>query len=256
MVGIRLTPRKRFLSGPARLRQLLAPAELTPDRAARVAFILATGARWWRERLARRPKTLQTRERARGAARDQDRASASRTVPIVGAGHDLIDHVPETCRGREPRCCSDPGATSRRDLVQACRRASGDRSGEAPATSGARSGRGCACTAWRRTHRYSSHADCWRMVERVCGANAREPAPRCSGHVEPRSRYVATVAKGRGRSESLGRARSPAFSGIFLECPGTELNRRHEDFQSSALPTELPGRVPRGFEPSSEGTDV
>src|SRR4051812_37784257 len=24
-------------------------------------------------------------------------------------------------------------------------------------------------------------------------------------------------------------------------CPGTELNRRHEDFQSSALPTELPG---------------
>ena len=24
--------------------------------------------------------------------------------------------------------------------------------------------------------------------------------------------------------------------------PGTGLNRRHEDFQSSALPTELPGR--------------
>ena len=28
---------------------------------------------------------------------------------------------------------------------------------------------------------------------------------------------------------------------IFEWCPGTELNRRHEDFQSSALPTELPG---------------
>ena len=25
------------------------------------------------------------------------------------------------------------------------------------------------------------------------------------------------------------------------QCPGTESNRRHEDFQSSALPTELPG---------------
>jgi hypothetical protein len=25
-------------------------------------------------------------------------------------------------------------------------------------------------------------------------------------------------------------------------CPGTESNRRHEDFQSSALPTELPGQ--------------
>ena len=29
-------------------------------------------------------------------------------------------------------------------------------------------------------------------------------------------------------------------------CPGTELNRRHEDFQSSALPTELPRRWPEG----------
>ncbi len=33
---------------------------------------------------------------------------------------------------------------------------------------------------------------------------------------------------------------------IVKWCPGTELNRRHEDFQSSALPTELPGRVHRG----------
>ena len=29
---------------------------------------------------------------------------------------------------------------------------------------------------------------------------------------------------------------------IFRWCPGTESNRRHEDFQSSALPTELPGQ--------------
>ena len=26
-------------------------------------------------------------------------------------------------------------------------------------------------------------------------------------------------------------------------CPGTGLNCRHEDFQSSALPTELPGHI-------------
>ena len=25
-------------------------------------------------------------------------------------------------------------------------------------------------------------------------------------------------------------------------CPGADLNHRHEDFQSTALPTELPGR--------------
>jgi hypothetical protein len=32
-------------------------------------------------------------------------------------------------------------------------------------------------------------------------------------------------------------------------CPGTESNRRHEDFQSSALPTELPGQVRFGSFP-------
>src|SRR5262249_10319151 len=29
-------------------------------------------------------------------------------------------------------------------------------------------------------------------------------------------------------------------------CPGAESNHRHRDFQSRALPTELPGRTPRG----------
>ena len=31
--------------------------------------------------------------------------------------------------------------------------------------------------------------------------------------------------------------------GAFKLCPETESNRRHEDFQSSALPTELSGRM-------------
>ncbi len=31
----------------------------------------------------------------------------------------------------------------------------------------------------------------------------------------------------------------------FLWCPGTDLNRRHKDFQSHALPTELPGHMKR-----------
>ena len=32
------------------------------------------------------------------------------------------------------------------------------------------------------------------------------------------------------------------FIQSYSWCPGAESNRRHEDFQSSALPTELPGR--------------
>src|ERR1043166_3604509 len=31
----------------------------------------------------------------------------------------------------------------------------------------------------------------------------------------------------------------------FIWCPGAELNHRHRDFQSRALPTELPGRRAR-----------
>ena len=33
-------------------------------------------------------------------------------------------------------------------------------------------------------------------------------------------------------------------------CPGAESNHRHADFQSAALPTELPGRSSRGEAPS------
>src|SRR5213075_63104 len=37
-------------------------------------------------------------------------------------------------------------------------------------------------------------------------------------------------------------------------CPGTELNRRHEDFQSSALPTELPGHRQAGTAARKDNT--
>src|SRR6202012_3633424 len=35
----------------------------------------------------------------------------------------------------------------------------------------------------------------------------------------------------------------PGALGAHRWCPGTESNRRHGDFQSPALPTELPGRA-------------
>ena len=34
--------------------------------------------------------------------------------------------------------------------------------------------------------------------------------------------------------------KKPSKEGFFKWCSGTGSNRRHEDFQSSALPTELP----------------
>src|SRR5690606_22532991 len=46
------------------------------------------------------------------------------------------------------------------------------------------------------------------------------------------------------RSGAVSSLRKPCWTGPKSEwCPGTESNRRHCDFQSHALPTELPGQV-------------
>jgi hypothetical protein len=46
----------------------------------------------------------------------------------------------------------------------------------------------------------------------------------------------------------------PAYGEML--CPGPESNQRHEDFQSSALPTELPGRGTRAFLREGTGDGV
>ena len=67
-----------------------------------------------------------------------------------------------------------------------------------------------------------------------------------------------TLKKWSGRRDSD--SRPPPWQGGALptellpqKCPGTESNHRHVDFQSTALPTELPGQVAtrKGLEPST-----
>ena len=62
---------------------------------------------------------------------------------------------------------------------------------------------------------------------------------------DPRVRPISADSLGM-RAKQLRGAEPLAERTIWrdLWCPGTESNRRHEDFQSSALPTELPGREP------------
>ncbi len=54
-------------------------------------------------------------------------------------------------------------------------------------------------------------------------------------------------------SQVIGPVRCESVATTWTEWPGTELNRRHADFQSAALPTELPGRGPGIIQPEGMG---
>jgi integrase len=110
-------PRVRFLSGDEAQRLL---AELSPDRAARVAFILATGARWSESDRAMRADIDWRREivHLRGTKTE----GADRAVPIVGASYDLLAHAERYAEGTGGLLFR-PWANTRRDINEACARA-------------------------------------------------------------------------------------------------------------------------------------
>lgn len=110
-------PKKRFLTASEAQRLL---AQLGPDRAARVAFILATGARWSESERAMRAD-IDT-QRGTVQLRGTKTAAASRIVPIVGSSHDLLEHVAIHAEGSEGRLFT-PWQNCTRDLRDACKRA-------------------------------------------------------------------------------------------------------------------------------------
>ncbi|MDF3070646.1 MAG: integrase family protein [Polyangiaceae bacterium] len=197
-------PRKRFLSA-AEAQALL--RELTPDRAARVAFILATGARWGETDRALRQDVQSNAERV--ILRGTKTELAFRTVPVVGAGHDLLAHVEKHAEG-EGQLLFRPWGNARRDLAQACERAgiAAVSPNDLRRTFG----------TWLRLHGVAphligvamGHADS-RMVERVYGRMPEENLRAAlNEHVDPTcSAYVATAASN-GRRER--RVRSPKTS--------------------------------------------
>jgi len=111
-------PRERALTYAEAFALL---AELTADRAARVAFILATSANWNESERARRPDI--NRDRTEVTVRGTKRATRHRVVPIVSeAQRALLEHAMAHAQGP-----GDPMFTRwinvRRDLHAACERA-------------------------------------------------------------------------------------------------------------------------------------
>jgi integrase len=108
-------PRKRALTADE-LKKLL--AEILPDRAARVAFIVATSACWRETELARRSDVGEglTTVLLRGTKRK----TRFRTVPIVSpAQRSLLAYALEHAK-REGDALFQPWGNVRRDLADAC----------------------------------------------------------------------------------------------------------------------------------------
>ena len=202
-------PRERFLA-QEEARQLL--AELAPDRAARVAFIIATGARWSATDRARRSDVdLEARMvRIRGSKTK----NAARVLPLVAWGVPLMEHVLRYAEGEGDMLFRE-WSNSRRDLAQTCERAGIERvsANDLRRTYG----------SWLRHQGVEPHligaamgqADS-RMVERVYGRMTPEALGNAlEERVGDCSKYVANPRRSGGQMRRQRRPRStfpPAFS--------------------------------------------
>ena len=86
---------------------------------------------------------------------------------------------------------------------------------------------------------YAGHLSAATLDE--CGRKS-SAAP---GKQNPRVHWRCIIEKRLAPKRCAGLQEVRCFIGELEWCPGAESNHRHRDFQSRALPTELPGRRPR-----------
>lgn len=193
-------PRRRFLT-EEELSKLL--GELEPDRAARVAFIVAVGARWAESEHARREDIGRDSVRLRGTKT----ALAAREVPVLPASvvptRKLLDYAVKHADG-SPNLFRR-WTNARRDIVAACERA------RIPPCSPNDLRRTLA--TWLRARgvapsligAYLGHAD-GRMVERVYG---RLPPEELRRAITGRDTVVRERARSEGSMAAMGRLPEP-----------------------------------------------
>jgi integrase len=228
-------PRSRWLTR-AEVHALL--SELLPDRSARAAFIVATSACWHETELARREDLAP--DLSTVLIRGTKRSTRYRTVPMVlPAARELLAYACEHAEGTDGLLFR-PWGNVRRDLLEACTRA-----GIAPCSP---NDLRRTCATWLRAGGAPpdliapvlGHADT-RMVERVYGRLSPADLAARLGAALGLPTETHGRQSGADSADSPDSAQRSAREILRNLCPGTESNRPHEDFQSSALPTELPG---------------
>ncbi len=235
-------PKTRFL--PTEELQRLLP-QLTPDRAARLAYIVGSSACWRETELAQRDDLKEASVLLRGTKT----RTRYREVPIVVPFQKTcLDFAAKHAEG-EKQMLFVPWPNVRRDLLAACERAK-----IAP----------CSPNDLRRTFAtwmrqagvplelippMMGHRD-GKMVERVYGRlRVEDLASRIRSAICPpelSDRSVSNVSNGEDlEGGTKQNAPRPESSGAGQEvCPGTELNRRHGDFQSPGLLLPNPSDAP------------
>lgn len=213
-------PKSRFLT-VAEAPKLF--VELIPDRAAWVAFIIATSARLGEASRARREDVCADGSMVR--LRGKKTKAAERVVPIVGWAGKLLDHALTYGEG-EDGLLLRPWANVRHDLEAACKRAG------IPKVTPNDLRRTCA--TWLRQDGVEPHLiACMlghtdsRMVERVYG---RMPVESLRNSLEMRlldcSAFVADGSENQRHMRQVRPVESTIFSGFMVPRVGIEPTTR------------------------------
>lgn len=206
-------PRDRFLT-PSEAHELL--GQLSGDRRARVAFLLATGARWSESDAVMRSDIDRTAQLV--LLRGTKTTASYRQVPIVGFSIDLLDVTEQHAQGNGGKLFR-PWSNVRRDLAEACRRIVQARVSNELAAHG-RSLEDVTSEEWDRLFKKLAFpAVCPTDLRRTCATWLRqlgvEPhlISRFLGHTD--SRMVERVY-GRIPAESLGRLMTEQLGKDFV----------------------------------------
>ena len=193
-----------------------------------------------------RSRSLLASAKAQGTSRhEQGHAQRTRgALPVTERGRDAHDSRGGSHEGSASSCVSVSSSASTSEEPIAIKEvvdAIGRSAARQPRRTGILGPRRAGTPPWRGSREVRAYG----AVERV---SALPRGPRTEPKDQrPKTKDRGTLCRalpksGRLRSRRSQRSRrSPNDSTRENQCPGTESNRRHGDFQSPALPTELPG---------------